>query len=103
MSVHVYLQHGDTRIREFTDPAGGLFDDATGFDALLPAFPILGHVDPADNVELDRAAMPELIIEIDRVLPASHLGPEHRGLERLRTLAGLCARTDNTKLVLTGR
>jgi hypothetical protein len=106
MAVHVYLQQGTTRIREFADPAGGIFDEAGDLDALLPpadadAFPILAHVDPHHDAELDPAVMPDLIDEIDRLLPGRHPARELRGLERFRTLATLCARTEHTKLVVT--
>jgi hypothetical protein len=106
MGVQVYLHEGTTPIRRLADPAGGTFDAAGDFDQLLPtgdtAFPILGRIDPHDDLELGQAAMADLIDEIDRLLPIARTDHERRGLQRLRTLADLCSRTDNRTLIVTG-
>jgi hypothetical protein len=106
MGVQVYLYQGSTRIHRLADPAGGTFDAAGDFDRLLPtddaAFPILGRIDPYDDLDLDQAAMPDLINELNRLLPTANNEPERRGLQRFLALADLCSRTDNGSLVVIG-
>ncbi|MFG2059161.1 hypothetical protein ACGFI9_34605 [Micromonospora sp. NPDC048930] len=104
--MQVFLYQGATHIDRIADPAGGTFDAAGDFDRLLPtcdaAYPILGRVGPHDDLDLDPATMPGLIAEIDRLLPAAHNDRERRGLQRLRTLADLCSRTNNGSLIIAG-
>jgi hypothetical protein len=72
MGIQVYLHRGNKRVVDQHDPAGGHVDAAGDFDRLLPTdtidFPILGHVDPHDDVKLGHGQMPDLISEIDRLL-----------------------------------
>jgi hypothetical protein len=106
MGVQAYLYRGSTRIDRLADPAGGTFDAAGDFDRLLPvdeaAFPILGNLDPHDDLELHQTAMTDLIAEIDQLLPTAHNDRERRGLQRLRTLAQMCSQTDNGSLIFVG-
>jgi hypothetical protein len=106
MGVVVYLYQGSKRIVALADPAGGSFDAAGDFDRVLPegdaAFPLLGRVDPYDDTEFPQSAMPELISDIDRLLPTAQEGPEQRGLLRLRAMAERCAHTADGSLVFIG-
>jgi hypothetical protein len=106
MGVQAYLYQGTIWMHRLADPGGGTFDSAGDFDELLPVgdagFPILGGVNPHDDLELDRTTMPDLIGEIDRLLAVSRDDRERRGLRRLRALADLCSRTERSRLILIG-
>jgi hypothetical protein len=106
MGIQAYLYRGGIHVDRLADPAGGTFDAAGDFDPLLPtdevAFPILGNLDPFDDLELHPAVMANLIAEIDQLLPTARNDRERRGLERLRALARMCSQTDNGSLVFVG-
>jgi hypothetical protein len=106
VGVQAILCHEGQQLLALADPAGGSFDAAGDFDRLLraadPSFPLLSSVDPHRDLELGGPEMPQLIAEIDRLLPLARPGPEHRGLLRLRTLARLCSSTPGTSLTLLG-
>jgi hypothetical protein len=95
MGVRAELHHVGAQMAALPDPSSGTFDAAGDFDRLIPvgdpAFPVLGQVDPHDELWLDASQMAELLSEIDRLLPRAKPGPEQRGLHRLRTLALRCA------------
>jgi hypothetical protein len=106
MGIQVHLCRAGERALGLPDPSGGRFDAAGDFDRLLPAtaatFPLLGRVDPYNDVGLEPDLMPNPISEIDELLPLARQGPEQRGLLRLRTLADLCARTTESSLIFLG-
>lgn len=106
MGIEVELYSDRGRLLSLPDPSGGLFDAAGDFDQLLPSedprFPLLGHLDPHNESELPSSLMPELLAEIDRLLPASNPGPQRRGLLRLCTLAEHCAEITDGRLRFLG-
>ncbi len=106
MGVQVRMWRSGELVTHLPDPVGGWFDAAGDFDRLIPAtdanFPLLGRVDTYGDVELTSEEMPELIAEIDRVLPEAQPGPETNGLVRLRVLAVLCADIPGSSLLFAG-
>jgi hypothetical protein len=64
--------------------------------------PRLGQIDPYDDCEFGQSVMPDLISEIDQLLPDARAGRERRGLLRLRVLAECCAQIANGSLVVIG-
>jgi hypothetical protein len=106
VSIQVRLLRADRRVTDLVDPSGGHFDEAGDFDRLIPygdtTYPVLGGVDPYDDLELPAGAMPQLIREVDRLLSHARPGPEHRGLLRLRTLAQACGQTTQGVLIFIG-
>ncbi|MEU4422209.1 hypothetical protein AB0F81_16405 [Actinoplanes sp. NPDC024001] len=93
------------RVRVLPDPHGGSFDAAGDFDRLLVrrrvATPLLDTVDPHGETCLGADRMEQLTAEIELLLAEAAPGPEYRGLIRLRTMAGHCART-GSELVFLG-
>jgi hypothetical protein len=84
----------------------GRFDAAGDFGRVMPygdrSFPLLGGVDSQAEVLFASPQMPQLIVEIDRLLPTARFGPERRGLLRLRALAAHCAEHTDAQLLFTG-
>jgi hypothetical protein len=73
------------------DPSGGMYNAAGDFDRLLPvpedAFPVLARVDPYRDVVISGTDLTALASEVAQLLKRADIGPEHRGLLRLRALA----------------
>jgi transposase InsO family protein len=106
VGVQVHLCRAGQHITGIADPSGGHFDAAGDFDRLIPTgdanFPLLGGVDPHDDLELGQDTMPGLISEVDKLLPLAWQGAERRGLLRLLALAEICAGTTGASLIFLG-
>lgn len=106
MGVQASLHIGEQQLTALPDPDGGTFDAAGDIDRLIrgadASFPILSRVDPHGALHLSPRNMPDLISEVDRLLPMAHPGPERRGLLRLRALAQRCATTPDTSITFLG-
>jgi hypothetical protein len=63
---------------------------------------ILSQVNSHGDLDVNRDRTPELISEVDRLMPLARQGPERRDLVQLRALAARCAATPGTSVVLLG-
>ncbi|MFE9207401.1 hypothetical protein [Micromonospora sp. NPDC007230] len=106
MGVQASLWQAGKQLIGLPDPAGGTFDAAGDFDRVLgregPGFPLLSRVDPYGDVQFMPSDMPQLLSEIERLLPFARQGPERRGLERLRILAEVCATMTDASIAFVG-
>jgi hypothetical protein len=88
--VCVFLIDADGRRQRIADPSGGTFDAAGDFDRLIGGYPELPmwsslYTEEDWTFELDDLAA--LLEELDVLEEHARLGPEKRGLIRLRALA----------------
>jgi hypothetical protein len=94
MGVEAVLRdEGGTQLRDLSDPAGGTFDTAGDFDALIPpadgtGFRLLGYIDPYGDTIFNQIQMHDLLADIDRLAPSTAIA--ERGIARLRRLAETC-------------
>ncbi len=106
MGVQASLRKGERQLAALPDPDRGTFDAAGDFDRLIlgadASFPIFSRVDPHGDLDLSPHDIPNLISEVDRLLPLAQPGPERRGLLRLRALAQRCATTPGTSIAFLG-
>ena len=103
MSIRAVLrtERGE-EVRFLPDPAGGEFDAAGDFDALLPQastlprppppdfFKLLRYVDPYGDTIFNQSQMGDLLEDIDRATARAVMAVERRGLDRLRVIAERC-------------
>ncbi|PGH42338.1 hypothetical protein GA0070622_1842 [Micromonospora sediminicola] len=106
MGVQASLWQAGRQLIGLPDPAGGTFDAAGDFDRVLgreeSSFPLLSRVDPYGDVQFMPFDMPQLLSEIERLLPSARQEPERRGLERLRILAEVCATMTDASIAFVG-
>lgn len=106
MGVQASVWRAGEQLVGLADPAGGTFDAAGDFDRLMPtadrSFPVLSRADPYGELHLHSAEMPQLLSEIERLLPTARHGPERRGLDRLRVLAEVCATMPEASIAFVG-
>jgi hypothetical protein len=100
-------------VRDLPDPAGGTFDAAGDFDALLPqaaelrtpppdAYTLLRYVDPYGDTIFNRAQMPDLLADIDVASALELTSIQRRGLDRLRVMAERCGSSTHLSLWFIG-
>ncbi len=105
MGIDVTLRRGDgPPLCRLPDPNGGTFDAAGDFDALLGAsdLPVLGTIHAYGDTTFDGAQMATLIAEVDSALSRTELGPQARGLRRLRAMAEMCQADESLILHFCG-
>ncbi|MFE9695204.1 hypothetical protein [Micromonospora sp. NPDC005806] len=75
MGVQASLWQAGRQLLGLPDPAGGTFDSAGDFDRVLgredPSLPLLSRVDPYGDVQFMPSDMPQLLSEIERLLPSA--------------------------------
>lgn len=106
-------QHGQP-VRELDDPAGGTFDAAGEFDALLPQAPdapphppqagysLLGQVNPYGNTVFHPEQMVDLLLDIEIARSQATTRRQQRGLERLAVLAEACRASTHLVICFVG-
>jgi len=109
----IFELHVDGSPVTLPDPAGGTFNAAGDFDRLLPMFGdtasernsplnVLSRVDSEGCVVFDAPAMADVVGDVDLLAPRASVGPESRGLARLRVLAVRGAKIAHAELHAIG-
>ena len=92
-------------VRETPDPAGGTFNAAGDFDTLLDLpgpWQMWSGIDRYADTDLDHTQAALLLADLTRIRPLARTGIETRGLDRLATLARICAQSPGYTLRFHG-
>jgi hypothetical protein len=93
--VAVLVDEQGSEVGALLDPNGGRFDPAGDFDRLVGnatdgSLGVWRAIDPYAIVTLNSAEMPGLLADLAELEPLAKVGPERRGLSRLRVMGAEC-------------